>query len=47
MKPVHPMVAHFPIAGWLGGELVFSDGVSVRRSRETGSGDSKQASHHH
>ena len=33
--------------GWLGGELVFSDGVSVRRSRETGSGDSKQASHHH
>ena len=33
--------------GWLGGELVFSDGVSVRRARETGSGDSKPASHHH
>ncbi len=33
--------------GWLGGELVFSDGVSVRRARETGSGDSKPARPHH
>ena len=32
--------------GWLGGELVFSDGVSVRRAGKAGP-DSRQASHHH
>ena len=33
--------------GWLGGELVFSDGVSVRRAPEAASGQPRHGSHHH
>ena len=37
--------------GWLGGELVFSDGVSVRRPGTAGAGNSRpgkgEHSHHH
>ena len=58
VRPGHPVSATYldfalltmalaAFQGWLGGNLVFSDGVSVGRARKAGPEDPKPASHHH